>query len=278
MSSVGDSIEPMPRGGTSLIQRSTVYAACAAVSLLINYLLGKEMAWDTLVYHVYTGFSALHDRFAQDYFHTGIHSYLEPYAYVPFYALATSGLSALQASSLLALLHAVILCLTFELALVVFPSGSPGQRWGMAVCAVAMAVANPILLQQLGTSFADITTAELVLAGWLLLAGTVRATSPTRMIFAAALLGAATALKPTNAVHAVAAAVILVVLPQPATRRIKYLSAYGCVLGLSFAIVAAPWSYRLAKAFGNPFFPLLNNVFRSPEFVTAPLRHFRLIP
>lgn len=262
----------------TLIHRSTVYAACVALALVVNYLLGKEMAWDTLVYHVYAGFSALHDRFAQDYFPTGIHSYLNPYAYVLFYALATSGLSALQASSLLALLHAVILCLTFELALVVFPSGTPRQRWGMAVCAVAMAAVNPILLQQLGTSFTDITTGELVLAGWLSLAGTVRAAGSARIIFAAALLGAATALKPTNAVHSVAAAVILVMLPQPATRRIKYLSAFACVLGVSFAIVAAPWSYRLARAFGNPFFPLLNNVFRSPEFVTAPLRHFRFIP
>ena len=30
--------------------------------------------------------------------------------------------------------------------------------------------------------------------------------------------------------------------------------------------------------FGNPLFPLLNDVFHSPEFTTAPLRHFRFIP
>jgi len=258
--------------------RLPVYAACAVLALVINYLLGKEVGGDTVAYHLYTGFSALHDRFAQDYFPAGIYSYLEPYAYVPFYVLATSGLSALQASSLLALLHAAILCLTFELALVVFPSGTSGQRLGMAICAVAMAVVNPILLQQLGTSFADITTGELVLAGWLLLAGAVHAPSAARIIFAAALLGAATALKPTNALHSVAAAVMLVLLPQTVTRRFAYLSTYACTLGVSFAIVAAPWSYRLARAFGNPFFPLLNNVFRSPEFVTGPLRHYRLMP
>jgi hypothetical protein len=260
------------------LYRLPVYAACAVLALVVNYLLGKEMAGDTVAYHLYTGFSALHDRFAQDYFPAGVHSYLEPYAYVPFYVLATSGLSALQASSLLALLHAAILCLTFELALVVFPSGTSGQRLGVAVCAVAMAVANPILLQQLGTSFADITTGELVLAGWLLLAGAVRAPGAARIIIAAVLLGTATALKPTNALHSVAAAVMLVLLRQPVSRRIGYLSTYACTLGVSFAIVAAPWSYRLERAFGNPFFPLLNNVFRSPEFFTAPLRHYRFIP
>lgn len=269
---------PLELSGVGRAYRLPVYLGCGALALVVNYLLGKEMAWDTLGYHVYAGFSALHDRFAQDYFPAGIQSYFNPYAYVPFYALATSGLSALQASSLLALLHAVILCLTFELALVVFPSGTRLQRFGMAVCAVAMAGVNPILLQQLGTSFTDITTGELVLAGWLLLASTIRAAASTRVIFAAALLGAATALKPTNAVHSVAAAVILVMLPQPATRRIQYLSTYACTLGMSFAIVAAPWSYRLMRTFGNPFFPLQNNVFRSPEFVTQPLRHLRFIP
>ena len=269
---------PVELSGVAGSYRLPVYFACGALALVVNYLLGKEMAWDTLGYHVYAGFSALHDRFAQDYFPAGIQSYFNPYAYVPFYALATSGLSALQASSLLALLHAVILCLTFELALVAFPSGTRRQRLGMAVCAVAMAGVNPILLQQLGTSFTDITTGELVLAGWLLLAGTVRAPGAVRVLLAAALLGTATALKPTNAMHSVAAAVMLVMLPQPATRRIKYLSTYAGALGVSFAIVAAPWSYRLARAFGNPVFPLLNNVFRSPEFVTEPLRHLRFIP
>jgi hypothetical protein len=30
--------------------------------------------------------------------------------------------------------------------------------------------------------------------------------------------------------------------------------------------------------FGNPLFPLMNGLFRSPEFTTEPLRHFRFIP
>ena len=40
----------------------------------------------------------------------------------------------------------------------------------------------------------------------------------------------------------------------------------------------APWSYRLEGKFGNPFFPLMNGFFRSPEFTTEPLRHLRFIP
>src|SRR4029077_12910093 len=205
-------------------------------------------------------------------------AYVNPYAYVPFYALVSSGLSGLQIASLLAVAHSVMLWLTYELALAVFPSGSSASRAVFAVCAVAFAAVNPVLIQQIGSSFADITTAELVLAGWLLLATTIRAPSAPRVIFAATLLGAATAFKLTNAVHAIAAGAILMMLSRPLSDKLRYCLAYAMAVALSFAIVAAPWSYRLERRFGNPFFPLLNNVFRSPEFTTEPLRHFRFIP
>ena len=131
-----------------------VYLACTVLALVINYVLGKDMAWGTLNYHLYAGFSAVNDRFAQDYFAAGPLAYVNPYAYVPFYALVASGLSALQIG------QSVILWLTFELALAVCPSGSSLQRVSIAICAVALAAVNPVLL---------------VVAGWVLLARAISA-------------------------------------------------------------------------------------------------------
>lgn len=262
----------------ALLFRLPFFLACTLFALVINYALGKEMAWDVLNHHLYSGFAAVHDRFAQDYFAAGAQAYLNPYAYVPFYALVASGLPALAVASVLAALQSIILWLTFELALAVSPAGTPRRRAVFALCAVAMAALNPVLLQQLGTSFTDLTTAEVVLGGWLLLATTVRSPNALRVVAAAALLGAATALKLTNAVHAVSAAVLLLFLPVPFARRFRFACAYGVTLAVSFALVAAPWAYRLEKAFGSPFFPLFNSVFRSPEFTTESLRHLRFIP
>jgi hypothetical protein len=173
------------RRRTLRLGRLAVYGACTALALLVNYLLGKEMAWDTLNYHLYAGLSAVHDRFAQDYFAAGPQAYANPYAYAPFYALISSGLPALLVASLLATVHSIILWLTFELALVALPSGKDARRFAFALCATALAAVNPVLLQQLGSSFADITTAELVLAGWLLLAQAVRTPCTIRVICAA---------------------------------------------------------------------------------------------
>ena len=83
------------------------------------------------------------------------------------------------------------------------------------LCAVAFAFINPILLQQIGSTFADITTGELVLAGWLLLALAVRAPSTARVICAGLLCGMATGLKLTNAVHAISGFILLIMLPLP---------------------------------------------------------------
>ncbi len=264
--------------GVGVPYRLPVYVVCTILALIINYILGKDMAWDTLNYHLYAGFSAVNDRFAQDYFAAGPQSYFNPYVYAPFYYLVSTGLSSLEISSILAAVHSVILWLTYELAVSVCPLDDRRTRLTFGLCGVALALINPILLQQIGSTFADITTAELVLAGWLLLARAVHTPGTARVIWAGLLLGAATALKLTNALHAIAGFAVLIMLPLVPRGRVRFVAAYGVSLGLSFAVAAAPWSYRLARMFGNPLFPLMNNVFRSPEFTIEPLRHLRFIP
>jgi hypothetical protein len=258
--------------------RIPVYIACVALALATNYLLGKEMAFDLLNYHLYAGFSAVNDRFGQDYFAAGPQSYFNPYAYLPFYALISAGLPALAIASLLAAVQSVILWLTFELALAVSSSDVGRTRVAAGICAVVLAYMNPILIQQLGSSFADITTAELVLGGWVLLAGAVRTPRTTPVICAGLIIGVAAALKLTNTVHAIAAFALLMFLPLPPRGRLLHGFAYGASLAIGFAVIATPWSYRLERTFGNPLFPMLNNLFRSPEFTAEPLRHFRFIP
>ncbi len=67
-------------------------------------------------------------------------------------------------------------------------------------------------------------------------------------------------------------------VPLPFRARVRSLFYFAATLGIGFVLTAAPWSYRLARSFGNPTFPLLNNIFKSPEFTTAPLKHYRFIP
>jgi hypothetical protein len=258
--------------------RFLVYSCCTLLALLTTYHLGKDMVWDTLDYHFYAGFSALHDRFGQDYFAGGPQGYLNPYIYVPFYLLATSGLTGLEVAFILAAVQSVILWLVYELTLTVASPATARSRMALGICAVALAFANPVLINQLGSSFADILTAEMALAGWLLLVGAVRTPSARRIVYAALLLGCATALKLTNAVDAVSAAVIVLFIPGGWRTRLRHAALFAVGGVAAFAAVAAPWSVRLQENFGNPFFPLLNGIFRSPQLTTARMIDYRFIP
>jgi hypothetical protein len=264
--------------GTAVPYRWQIYLACVVLALACNYVLGKDMAWDTLNYHLYAGFSALNDRFGKDYFAAGPLSYFNPFAYIPFYAMVRAGLPALVICSVFAAVHSIILWLTFELGVAVCPSKDDRARLFTGSCAVALAFMNPILMQEIGSCFADITTAELALGGWLLLASAVRAPRISRVICAGLILGAASSLKLSNALPAVSAFAMLVMLPLSWWGKIRHSFLYGISLGIGFVVVAAPWSYRLEKIFGNPMFPMFNNVFRSPEFTTESTSHYRFIP
>src|SRR5258708_33586902 len=186
--------------GAAVPYRWQVYVACVALALACNYVLGKDMAWDTLNYHLYLGFSALNDRFGQDYFAAGALAYLNPYAYIPFYAMVSAGLPALVICSIFAAAHSIILWLTFELAVAVCPSKDGRARVFAGSCAVALAFMNPILMQEIGSCFADITTAELALGGWLLMAGGVREPPIARGICAGPIPRAASGPKLSKAV------------------------------------------------------------------------------
>jgi hypothetical protein len=258
--------------------RFYVYAACTLLAVALDYAFGKEMAWDLLHYHFYSGFSALNNRFEQDYFAAGPISYFNPYAHAPFYVLVKLGLPALAVGTLLALIHSVVLWLTYEIACRVAPSQERKQRFFFGLCATVLAFMNPVLLQEIGSSFSDITTTALVLAGWLFLVQAVLRPRMKLVIFAAILLGMATALKPTNGLYAIGAFFIVVFMPLAFTGRIRSLFYFAATLGASFALTAAPWSYRLERMFGNPLFPLLNNVFKSPELPTASAKNFRFVP
>lgn len=258
--------------------RLYVYLAATVAALVFSYLLGKEMRWDTLDYHFYAGFSALHNRLDQDYFAAGPQSYFNPYVYVPFYLLATSGLSALAAASILAVLQSAIIWLTYEIAHEIAPVESSRAKVALAACAAVLALCNPILINQFGSSYVDVLTAEIILAGWLLLLRAVRSPSSITVVSAAVLLGAAVALKATNAVHAISAGVLLLFLQASWRQRSRYALQFGLSLAVSFALINAPWSIRLEHHFGNPLFPLLNGIFHSPQYPTARVMDYRFVP
>jgi Glycosyltransferase family 87 len=258
--------------------RFVAYAASLLFTIGWTLALGKDAHWDALNYHLYLGYSALNDRFAQDFFGAGAPSYLNPYAYVPLWLMTRAGVPAFAMATVFAALHAMILWLTYELAMVARARDDTVRQPAFALLAVALAALNPVLLQWIGATAIDISTGVLVVGGWLAVAIALRDGKLGALAAAGVLCGVAAALKLSNALFAMAVLPALLLLPGPPFRRLRGSAVFGIACGVAFVVVALPWSLELWEEFGNPFFPFLNHWFHSPDFTDAPLRYERFIP
>ena len=246
-------------------QRPIVYPALLILCLAWTWHAGRDLNWDLLNYHVYAGFSVVHDRFGQDFF-AAFPAYYTPYAHTLFYGLLVSGLSAPAMAAALVTVHCVLLWLVHELALRVSAGHSRRIAGGVAVFAALFAFANPLFLQVLGTSFIDATTSLPVLACWVLLFGVDAQGRGRAALFGGLLMGVATALKLSNAIFVIATIPAVLMLAGNWRAGVSRTLVYGIASGVGFLLVAGPWALRLWHEFGNPFFPMFNDLFRSPDF------------
>lgn len=256
-----------------------VYLGVTLACMLWTFYAGQDASWDFMHYHVYAGFSALHDRFGQDFMAAGPQSYFNPYAYIPAYWLTQTALAPVVAGGLLAAAQSVIGWLAFEMGLLLQRDLHRPVRWAPVLCGTVLAMMSPILLAQLGTGYADISTGALVLGGVVACLRATQAGAARWDAVAGALIGIATALKLSNAIFGIAVGVALIFTAGAARLAARRTLAYATAGIAAWVAVCLPWSLRLWDHFGNPLFPFLNAWFQSDAYAAGTSgRHLRFIP
>lgn len=259
--------------------RLVIYGLATLSCFAFAILGGKDLSWDQLNYHFYAGFSLLYDRVEQDFFPASLQSYLNPLAYVPFVLMVQAGLPDWLIGSLLAVVASLALWAVYELSVTVAGECKPSTpRWLPGLLGVALAFTAPVFLVQVGSSFADATTATLVLWAYVLVLRPGVLPTYKSYLISGFLLGAATGLKLTNFPFALAALAPVVMAPGRVPERLIRLLWFsgGGLLGV--VIAAAPWALKMQNAFANPVFPLLNSWFKSPAFPAEGFFHSRYVP
>lgn len=262
-----------PGGSTSFGERLVAYAACSILAVGWTFFAGKDIPWDALHYHVYAGYSAFNDRLTADFFPAGTQTYLNPYSYAPLYLMVRAGWPSLAVGATLAMMQSVILWMTWELARLVSQQQVGSRPRIVAWSAVILALLNPIFLQELGSSFSDMTTGALALAGYVALTGAFFGGRLILVACGGVLIGAAASLKLSNATF-----MLLPALPLVAgcfsgkLERVRSLVIYAACAGIGMVMVTAPWALRLDRAFGNPIFPMLDGMFHPSAIPDAVAR------
>ena len=258
--------------------RFTLTVILAGICVSFTLLNGRDTNWDQLNYHLYVAHAFVSDRLGRDFMAASLQSYLNPIAYLPFYWMISVGVPSMAIGIALALIHALNLILLYEISRLVFRS-LDGQRHLMAILATIVGAATPIFWSEMGTSFIDISTSVPVLLGILLLLRW--RTQPDRkarwLFLGGVALGAAAGLKLTNAIYLVSAGILIVEIARMADVGRNWIW-YGAG-GVSGVLAThGYWSFLVYREFGNPVFPLLNGVFRSPDFPPMNFSVDRFVP
>lgn len=235
----------------------------AAGSLLVwvwVMAVGRDLSWDVVNHHIYLPFSLLSGRYQVDLFAAGPQSYQNPLGFLPFYGLVRMGGPSWIVGTGLALIHALVLWPLHRLTVALWGDGDDTRWWRLM--ALALAGATPMFLLLAGTSSLDVLSALLMLGALALLAGPA---GSAWLVGASGMLsGLAFAVKPVNAVFIIGLfAVLALRLLSTQTTWRQGLVWAGAAL-LSALVFMGPWCLWLWQTFGNPLFPLYNQVFQSP--------------
>ena len=259
--------------------RAIAYAALAAGCVIFALWAGKDINWDQRNYHFYAGLSAVHSRLEQDFMAASVQGYLQPYAYVPFYLLVANGLPDKSIVLLLALMVVPALWACWELGGRLAAGSpteikfSPAAAWSSA----GLAALAPLFLTQIGTSFADATTAVLVLWALVAICMAFEIRSYLLIVCSALLMAAASALKLTNVFWACFAIILVSFIPGERRQRAKSCGLYAFCGLFGFIAFMYPWGSKLYDEFKNPVPPFFNTYFASPDFPSWTSRHERFV-
>jgi hypothetical protein len=258
-----------------------VVLVSAAASVARTLASGQDLNFDLITYHYYLGYSAFHDRLALDFLPAGAAGYQSPLPYALLYLLDSAGIAPIVNAALHACIHALNLIVLFLLTKVLI-RGTAIERDRAALIAFwLLGAVAPVYWQLVGTSFADLLTSVLVLAGLWLVAEALpahdRPGSWPTLALGASLAGAAVGMRVHNAIFVVALACALLLVHFPGRgAKGRALGVFAAAAAGAWLLCFAPWSWQVVREFGSPVFPLFNAVFAAPDFprVNLPLVSF----
>ncbi|PWC36151.1 hypothetical protein [Azospirillum sp. TSO35-2] len=237
---------------------------------LLTLAFGMDANWDLRNYHWYNGYAMLTGRIGRDLLPAQMPTFYSPLLDVPFYLLA-SHLPARVAGFIWGTVQGVNLSLLFLLASSCLRNGPALQRTLIAMALAVMGGLGGGTLGLIGTTFQDNVVSLGVLGALVVVARGLpgildgRALPAFGRVAAAGLFaGAAMGLKNPTVIYAVGLCLAFLALPAAPWRRLWLAFFFGIgVLG-GLALGGGVWMAHLWHDYGNPVFPHMNHIFKSP--------------
>jgi hypothetical protein len=262
--------------------RLLLVLVCVGAGIL-SVILGPDNYWDLRYYHLYAPWAYLHGRYLYDIGPAQEQGFLNPTADFLLYGLISSPLNDWPrvVAFIMGAVHGINAALLLAIVCQVIRPPDAVERTTLRATAWLMGVSGAGFVGLLGTSTNDLTSALFVLGALLSLlrVGAGPGGRATWRGFAAAGLwgGVGLGLKYTVA-FVVPGLGVVAALTALRKRTLMGLIVFGLAAATGFLIFAGHHLLTLWNAFGNPFFPYLNQIFRSPYFEPTQIWDPRFIP
>jgi hypothetical protein len=260
-----------------------VIAGFAGVMLMlvVSRLSGQDYNWDLLNYHFTSPQLLLTGRDALNVAPSGMQSWFNPTGYIPAYFAITT-LPPWLASAVLATVSGLNAPLIYLIADAIGTDLLRDVRVRANYAAVAIGMSGAVMFSEAGTTFLDSTLSIAILGAiYAVIVGLRsrhRAFAHRCIAIAGILMGAACGLKLTNVPIAMglAGAIVVCIIRHRMSPLVLAVLAIGGVIG--FAFCGGWWAWRMWTMFGNPVFPMFNNLFQSPFAPAVPLIDATFLP
>jgi hypothetical protein len=255
-----------------------LFWAVFVATIAVNY--GSDASWDLRNYHLYGPHALLHGRLGRDIAPAHFQGYFPPTMDIPSYVLRSSlnDHPALLAA-LLSLPQAIGAYFATLIARRFIPVCCP-WRWPIAIAIAMLGATGAASLSTIASVQSEMIPGCLILAGFLVLIGqTGLRLSPASLIASGFLFGAALGLKLTSAPSCLGI-VTATMLAGGGTIASRLTSVGLLVAGVALGacLLGGWWWLYLYSTYGNPIFPLYNNIFHSPFVGPAALTDERFKP
>jgi 4-amino-4-deoxy-L-arabinose transferase-like glycosyltransferase len=250
---------------------------------LLSVLLGPDNYWDLRYYHIYAPWAYLHHRYLYDIGPAQEQGFLNPTADFLLYGLISSPLNDFPrvVAFIMGAVHGINAALLLAITCRVIRPPRAAERLTLRTAAWLMGVSGAGFIGLLGTCSNDLTTSLFVLGSLLSLLkvneGRLGRASWPGFAAAGLWVGVGLGLKYTVA-FVVPGLGVVAVLAALRKRTLAGLIVFGLAAAAGFLIFAAHHLFTLWSDFGNPLFPYMNQIFRSPYFEPTEIWDPRFIP
>lgn len=243
--------------------------------------LGTDGTPDFKIYHYYNGFAVHHDRTALDIFPAQLQSTMFKGVDGLYYSLFRKLNNYPAILNIILSLPYAVAAFTLFLIARIFVSETHYFRDPICVAAAILGLTGAGALPTLATTMTDVVPGLPVLisiAVWLYLERAGGNTIVTTLILGA-IAGFSVALKLTTLpVFVGLFAVIALRRAFGVGTALSEAIAFGIAGVTAFTIVDGPWLFHNYYVYGNPIFPIMNNVFKSDWVDHGPWTDTRFMP